>query len=178
MMIFILNIKQGISNDIIETFFASRFSLKKCEIAPLESEAENVAIRYEYTIRDNFTEFNCQIVAFVDDKLCLQSGIYNSLQLALPFSALINEDVVINDHSIDPTRWILVKSTGEIYVADELLVENDENSFVIDRKTMKRVTIEEAFAVMPSKEYVEMEEGKRPVYYNTSESWNNLLPRP
>ncbi len=178
MMIFVLHIKAQVEENVIKRLLASCFSLKSSEIASLESDTENVVVRYYINKSENLTEFNYGIVLNVSEALCLRNKIYNALQLALPFAELINDDVVINDHSVDPTRWILVGSSGEIYVADEQLIEDNDNSFVIDRKTMRKVTSEDAFAVLPSKEYVEMEEKNRPVYFNTSESWNKLLDRP
>lgn len=141
MKIFSLYTKQHPGNDVIEKWLSAVCSIDISNVAPLLSESENVVIRYDFNENSTETEFNCRIDLFIDEDLILKVEIYNELPLALSLSRLIQDDVVFTNYSNDLTRWILVNSLGNLFVADEQLIEGNDYSFVIDRLTMKQITM-------------------------------------
>lgn len=162
MLIFVLNTKEILETSTIEQFLSNQFNVGVNKIG----DRENSLINYYSRIRVPRTEFNCETVFNVTEELCLINKIYNDLQLALPLSNLIKEEVVIHDQSNDPTRWILVKSNNEIFLVNEIVCSDNENSFVIDRIHYRKITEKDALVFLPGKEYVEMKPEDRPVFYN------------
>lgn len=178
MKIFNLYTKQNPGNDVIEQWLGAMYSIDISKVVPLLSDSENVDIRYYFNQNSTETEFNCGIVLFIDVDLILKVEIYNELPLALSLSRLIQDDVVFTDYSNDPTRWILVNSLGNLFVADEQFIEGNDYSFVIDRITMKQITRELALSVLPGREYIVTKEYEKLIYFNKDEKWNQLLDRP
>ncbi|SDC20890.1 hypothetical protein [Pedobacter soli] len=169
-MIFILNIKPVISTSEIRDFLLSRLKLKSCDINELLGENDEALINYEIKIRDYHVEFRTELLFFLSDQTCLELKIYNSLQIALLFCTYFNIEVVIDDGSNDPYRWILVERNEMIYVVDEKIGADDD--FSINYKSKKEIPVEEVMKVLPGKDYFLLAPGERPTFVNTDPTWN------
>lgn len=166
MLIFVLNVKNELSGNVIKPLLASLFELEVRAVSELGESIHETHIAYYLKIRIPPTEFSYELIINVSEELALNSEVYNSLQIAKPLSKLIDNEVVIHDQSNDPSRWILVNQNNQIFIANEIDYDNDKDGFIIDRRNLNEITEAVALQVLPSREYVLLSQEDRPIFYN------------
>lgn len=169
MMMFVLNLKE-LNYDLINASLGRILQLDRSQIDSLIGDNANAIIKYEYTLR-NKTEFMTELVLYCQEEFCLTKKIYNDLHIALPLAKDLKQDIVIDDQSEDPYQWILVRSNGELFVVSELVDGEEIGSFIIDYSSMKKVTLKQVLAVLPSREYVKEDPELRQQLPNPNRFW-------
>ncbi|MBV8255414.1 MAG: hypothetical protein JO154_22630 [Chitinophaga sp.] len=170
MIHFILNFRDGVSESKVINGIKKILNLKDSEIDNVMGESLEPIVSYDILIRIP-TEFIMELTLICPESFCLDRKVYNALDIALPLSKEISQDIVIHDQSKDPYQWILVEPSKKVFIVDELIDNDQEDGFWIDWSSKFQVSIDEALSVLPNKEYVEQDPSLRPVVYNKNMKW-------
>lgn len=79
----------------------------------------NYTFRYEYESCKDKDSFFQRMELYPPNDLLLTTGIYNELIFGIKISKILDEEIIITDHSDDPYEWILIKPTGDIFRVEE-----------------------------------------------------------
>ncbi len=153
MMYFDFNFRAGVSEEDIIAALQNVLQLKDSDMDVFMGDKEHPTITYEIFYREAPVEFSVMLTLYCPASYCLQHGKYNELYFALPLSAALRQDIVIDDHSSIPYQWMLVEASGDIFVVSEIV--GDHSGIIVNYASKRHISVEEAFAVLPGREYVE-----------------------
>ncbi|SIT09058.1 hypothetical protein SAMN05421796_11332 [Chryseobacterium piscicola] len=108
----------------LEKMLSDIFGYKEAQVKELLSE-EDCLIRYENRVLDNISEFNVELIVYIQDENQLNDvRLDNNITLGILIANYLNEEVITDYKKSEPYQWLLLRE-NRFFLVEEIAQQNN-----------------------------------------------------